>query len=197
MFSVKGESYKGERVYIVRHKQVYQLLSKDKSFLRQFVRKMAEVLCFLSAKGIVHADLKGDNILIEIEGSTLRELKLIDFGSAFKISAPDKQITAATPEYLPPEVLVDKNDFEALQEPWSFDVWSLGICLVELMTGIPIWMSLKCKTSTFTTKSSIGTGLLGVPGRDPKKILAKLHEFLKSWPPHGLGKYECYGLNKD
>ncbi len=46
--------------------------------------------------------------------------------------------------------------------PWSFDVWSLGIILLEIASGCPVWMSLKCRMSTVDGKSVIGTGLLGV-----------------------------------
>lgn len=70
-------------------------------------------------------------------------------------------ITASTPEYLAPEVLnylenrgANSNQgscseiLSKIQEPWSYDVWSLGVILLELLTGIPIWMSLKCRTVT-------------------------------------------------
>ena len=65
---------------------------------------MAEVLDCLSRKQIVHADLKPDNILIDFDGKRIKELKLIDFGSAFSFMNASN-ITATTPEYLAPEVL--------------------------------------------------------------------------------------------
>jgi serine/threonine protein kinase len=48
---------------------------------------MCEALALLSRLGIVHADLKPDNILIEFEEETRRiiSLKIIDFGSAFML----------------------------------------------------------------------------------------------------------------
>ena len=55
--------------------------------------------------------------------------------------------------------------------PWSYDVWSLGAILLELLTGFPLWLSLKSRVSLSSGKSQIGYGLLGVPGRDTKKIL--------------------------
>jgi dual specificity tyrosine-phosphorylation-regulated kinase 2/3/4 len=62
-----------------------------------------------------------------------------------------------TPEYMPPEVLkisesiIDDGSYtksEILADethPWSVDIWSLGCILTEIVIGIPLWLSLKCK----------------------------------------------------
>lgn len=52
-------------------------------------------------------------------------------------------------------------------------MWSLGVILVEILTGIPVWMSYKCKLKTINGKTLINTGLLGVQGREGSKILLK------------------------
>lgn len=65
---------------------------------------MSEVLDALQEKRVVHADLKPDNILVEISGRRIVGLKLIDFGSSFSFDS-NTSITATTPEYLAPEVL--------------------------------------------------------------------------------------------
>jgi serine/threonine protein kinase len=65
---------------------------------------MCEVLDGLQEKRVVHADLKPDNILIELCGRRIQTLKLIDFGSSFSFDGATS-ITATTPEYLAPEVL--------------------------------------------------------------------------------------------
>ena len=61
---MKGESYKGERVYKVEHQDFYQILFKETKILKSFVKKMAEVLDLLARFGVVHCDIKPDNILI-------------------------------------------------------------------------------------------------------------------------------------
>lgn len=119
------------------------------------------------------------------------------------------QITATTPEYLAPEILhylEDRNkNSKSVQTavslskrcwPWSFDVWSLGIILLEIVSGCPVWMSLKCRVQTVDGKSVLGTGLLGVPQRDQKKIIVKQQQLLKNIPST-LRKFECYGLDRD
>ena len=147
---------------------------------------LAEVFDVLAMFRIVHADIKPDNILIDFDGSRLRDIKLIDFGSAFSYENPSS-ISATTPEYLAPEVLTylerraqntDANGTNTtnlcrMQEPWSYDMWSMGAILLELLTGIPLWMSLKCRAVTQSCKFLFGMGIFGVQGRINKKIMAK------------------------
>ena len=65
---------------------------------------MAEIFSFLSRHNVIHADLKPDNILVKMQGTELKDLKLIDFGSAFYYHIPGS-VSMSTPEYLAPEVL--------------------------------------------------------------------------------------------
>ena len=65
---------------------------------------MLEALEVLSYLGIVHADLKPDNILVDFDGVNVRDIKLIDFGSSF-VFEDAYSVPATTPEYLAPEVL--------------------------------------------------------------------------------------------
>jgi serine/threonine protein kinase len=60
-------------------------LKKDTKILKTLIRKLAEIFDVLSKFGIVHSDIKPDNILIKINerGTDIESLKLIDFGSAF------------------------------------------------------------------------------------------------------------------
>ena len=162
---MKGEFYKGERIYGVQHQAFYRALKEDKQVLVDLIRMLAEVLDVLAMFRIVHADIKPDNILIDFDGRRLKDVKLIDFGSAFSYENPSN-ISATTPEYLAPEVLdylerraqnTDSNGTNStnlcrMQEPWSYDMWSMGAILLEMLTGIPLWMSLKCRAQTQTGK---------------------------------------------
>lgn len=86
-------------------------------------------LDYAHRKGVVHRDIKPDNILIDENGVT----KLADFGLA-RLFDIDSQLTATgeaigTPYYMAPEQLrgaaVDART----------DIYSLGIMLFELLTG--------------------------------------------------------------
>jgi serine/threonine protein kinase len=72
--------------------------------LRTLIKKIAETFQVLSEFKIVHADIKPDNILVNFDGREIKDIKLIDFGSAFSFENPSN-IQASTPEYLAPEVL--------------------------------------------------------------------------------------------
>ena len=204
LFDVKGEFYKGERIYGVQHQDFYRALKEDKQVIVDLIRMLAEVLDVLAMFRIVHADIKPDNILIDFDGRRLRDIKLIDFGSAFSYENPS-HISATTPEYLAPEVLdylerrgqnTDSNGTNSTnlcrrQEPWSYDMWSMGAILLEMLTGIPLWMSLKCRAQTQTGKQLFGMGIFGVQGRQNKKILQKQNTSLKNLQ-QTLKKYDCY-----
>jgi len=84
LHTVKGEFYKGERIYNVAHQSFYQALLSTPKILPALIKKIAETFVVLSELSIVHSDIKPDNILVELtpEGD-IKDLKLIDFGSAF------------------------------------------------------------------------------------------------------------------
>ena len=50
------------------------------------------------------------------------------------------------------------------QKPWVIDIWSLGSVILEIISGIPLWMSLKTLV-TVKGKESIEYGLFAVKGR--------------------------------
>ncbi len=153
---------------------------------------MAEVLHLLSDHKIVHCDLKPDNILIDMYTSCkerLFEIKVIDFGSAYTWDGYGN-IGMATPEYMPPEFLnvltsnpVNRSYIEILKEntnPWSNDVWSLGAILLEIITGIPLWMSLKCRVD-IGQRTFMKMGLFAVKSRAYDKIYIKQKSVMENF----------------
>lgn len=82
---------------------------------------------------------------------------------------------------MPPEVLeyLDekaKNPGVSCQKlrekstSWSIDVFSLGVILLEIATGYPVWMQKKCKSTNYAGRSLIGVGVFGVQNRSLRKI---------------------------
>lgn len=170
-------------------------MHSDISILQKFMRSITEALILLSDYKIVHSDLKPDNILMELNKSAddFDKLKLIDFGSAYSFEEAGS-ISMATPEYMPPEVLElilnsnkytgpHKSQIEALSEvsqPWSVDVWSLASIVLEILIGIPHWISYKCKITGKKGKEILKTGLFAVKGRTYDKIIAKQKNLIEN-----------------
>jgi protein kinase A len=80
---------------------------------------------YMHSKNIIYRDLKPENILIDDEGY----LKLTDFGFA-KFCEGRTYTLCGTPEYLAPEVLLNKGHSKPV------DWWTLGILLYEMIAGI-------------------------------------------------------------
>jgi len=91
-------------------------------------KQICEGLSEAHKVGVVHRDLKPNNIMIDREG----EVRIMDFGIARSLK--DKGITGAgvmigTPEYMSPEQV------EGKEVDQRSDIYSLGIMLYEMVTG--------------------------------------------------------------
>jgi hypothetical protein len=67
LFNVKGEFYKGERIYIVHHSNLYHCMRNNLKLMIDFISRMTNILSLFQIAGVVHADLKPDNILIDFD----------------------------------------------------------------------------------------------------------------------------------
>ena len=109
--------------------------------LRSVFRIMDDLLCALEcahASGIVHRDVKPENIALINRDDRDDYVKLIDFGIAHADKPDDNNGTLTqagqvygTPQYLSPEqVMGDHVDFRA-------DLYSCGCLLYEMIEGAP------------------------------------------------------------
>lgn len=103
----------------------------------EILRQVGGALDAAHAEGVVHRDLKSDNIML-LSSSGTDYAKVLDFGIA-KIKEPegayDPRLTApelviGTPQYMSPEQCSQSPDIDSRS-----DLYSLGVILYEMLVG--------------------------------------------------------------
>lgn len=92
-------------------------------------QSICEAIAFIHRNGVVHRDIKSQNIKLTSNGA----VKLLDFGIAKDSASHSLTQTGGvigTPGYLAPELLDGKP-----ASPQT-DIWALGVLLYEMLTGI-------------------------------------------------------------
>lgn len=96
---------------------------------------------FLHGIGVIHGDLKPENLMLSSENSSDAVIKVVDFGISEVIDpeslffdAEEKRSVANTPGYSPPEV-VDKRKRNKSLAP-AVDMFALGVIVYIMLTGV-------------------------------------------------------------
>jgi eukaryotic-like serine/threonine-protein kinase len=101
----------------------------------QLLLPIADGLSVAHAHGVVHRDLKPDNIVCVTEGVGRSQPKIIDFGIAKQLDQESTSLTQAgtvlgSPEYMSPEQARGLPDVDH-----RADIWALSVVLYEMVTG--------------------------------------------------------------
>jgi serine/threonine protein kinase/tetratricopeptide (TPR) repeat protein len=152
------------------------------------LKQMASGLAAIHAAGIIHRDIKPNNIMLDGTGSRVR-LCITDFGLARaheeNPSLSGKGLVAGTPDYMAPELYQGRPPSQAS------DLFALGVVLHEVFTGqkpvvasdsSPVIVSPRLNTSG--VPSYCAQFIAGCLDRDPERRCQAFERILDSLHIH-------------
>jgi serine/threonine-protein kinase len=100
---------------------------------RDILRAVADALAYAHSRGVVHRDIKPDNILLDAESG---RPMVTDFGIA-RAAEADSRLTVTgtamgTPTYMSPEQAMGERDLDGRS-----DIYALGVVAYQMLTGQP------------------------------------------------------------
>lgn len=126
-------------VFEMLEQNLYDFIKRNKfsplplKCIRPVLQQVLTALSKLKQLGLIHADLKPENIMLVDPISQPFRVKVIDFGSASHVSKAVCSTYLQSRYYRSPEVLLGLPFCEAI------DMWSLGCVIAELFLGWPLY----------------------------------------------------------
>lgn len=115
-------------------KLIYKLGPLPEECVKVYLRQILLGLQYLHSNGVIHRDLKGQNILLDSNG----KVKLCDFGAAkrYEDDCNESGLVTSVKGSMPwmaPEVMKQSGYGR------KADIWSLGCCAIEMISGKLPW----------------------------------------------------------
>lgn len=126
--------------------------------IRPILYQVAKAMEFVNCMGLIHSDLKPENIMLVDHKSSL-QVKLIDFGSAHSLDCAARGAIVQTAWYRAPEVFVGTKYSQTI------DMWSLGCIALEMLTGKILFPG--------DSETDMVRHIVKTVGTPPQKVLCK------------------------
>ena len=139
LFEVVDDPDNGELLLVLEYAEGgpiftrYNRIHLSEDVVLKYTRDIIQGLDYLHhIAGIAHMDMKPENLLKSADGT----VKIADFGVSFVGRKSDPRAPNAskrivgTPAFIAPEILGDDG-----YDPYSADIWSLGICIFHMSTA--------------------------------------------------------------
>ncbi|XP_077123281.1 homeodomain-interacting protein kinase 2 isoform X1 [Ranitomeya variabilis] len=126
-------------VFEMMEQNLYDFLKQNKfsplplKYIRPVLQQVGTALMKLKSLGLIHADLKPENIMLVDPSRQPYRVKVIDFGSASHVSKAVCSTYLQSRYYRAPEIILGLPFCEAI------DMWSLGCVIAELFLGWPLY----------------------------------------------------------
>ena len=132
--------------------------------IKEYCKEILDCLEYLHGKGIIHRDLKCENIFVQG-----KSIKIGDLG----LATIDGRSVIGTPEFMAPDMY--DNNYDA-----SVDIWAFGMCVLEMVTGLAPYHECRSIPQILSKVSK---------GEKP----AALYIVKKVWPECGTFVEKCLG----
>jgi serine/threonine protein kinase len=167
-----GDLSRYASAYAEKHKSAKAFLPVAKT--RQIARQLYSGLAYLHERGIIHRDIKPQNIMIDSSGNNAT---ICDFGLGRMCSVPLGPYysgTCCTLWYRPPELLMGDRKYGV-----EVDLWSMALVVHEMLVGEPFVAGDSECDQLFGIFRALGT-----PHEDVWPGVSLLPEYKKTFPQY-------------
>lgn len=115
----------------------------DEPLIQYLTSQVLKGLSYLHSRGILHRDMKADNVLLDQDGIC----KISDFGISKKskdIYSNSDMTMRGTVFWMAPEMVDTKQGYSA-----KVDIWALGCVVLEMFAGKRPWSNLEVVAAMF------------------------------------------------
>lgn len=153
---------------------IFSMIQKADNFnekiASRIMKQVMNAVLYCHSNGIVHRDIKSDNILF-LENNIDSPIKLIDFGISLKFEKNTKlKDKTGTVLYIAPEVLQGSYDEKC-------DIWSCGVLMYMMLSGVPPFYGAtrkevmqKISKGKFSFKSKVWS----IISKEAKELIEKM-----------------------
>ena len=167
-----GSLYKNLYDYIYKYKTPF-----TEKLVQKIMRDILSGVKCLHENGVIHRDLKLDNILVnyknKIDLDTVNiynsEIKIIDFNISYRVNYLKPVTAVGTVQNMAPSIVLNMEGFHKTYDE-KIDIWSLGTLCYEMLFGKPLF--------PYLSREQILNNILSCQFKIEKTISTQARSFL-------------------